>query len=96
MAAAASGGHEAIVRLYHDEWHASDIDKAMAAAAEGGHESIMRLCHDEWGASSNFCSQLGYAKAAGNCHEALVRLCHDEWGAEDVDWAMAKAAGKWP
>ena len=49
IAKAAYGGHEAIVRLCHDEWGASDVDKVMAEAAKGGHEVIMKLCY-EWGA----------------------------------------------
>jgi hypothetical protein len=43
MAAAAEGGHEAIVRLCHDVWGAVDVDTAMAKAAKGGHEGLMRL-----------------------------------------------------
>jgi hypothetical protein len=48
VAAAAGGGHEALVRLCHDEWHASNVNTAMAAAAGGGYEALVRLCHDDW------------------------------------------------
>jgi hypothetical protein len=51
MVWAASKGQEAIVRLCHDEWGASNVDsvnKAMSWAASKGQEAIVRLCHDEW------------------------------------------------
>jgi divalent metal cation (Fe/Co/Zn/Cd) transporter len=66
MASAAERGHEAIVRLCHDEWGAAEaVNYAIAVAAKGGHETIVRLCHDEWGATN---SDLAMAKAAHNGH----------------------------
>jgi hypothetical protein len=63
MAEAAGGGHEAIVRLCHDEWGASDINRAMA-------EAIVRMCHDEYGAAD-----IDRAVSATNgSHEAILRL----------------------
>jgi hypothetical protein len=92
MAAAAEGGHEAIVRLCHDGWGAAEVDEAMEHAARYGHEVLVRLCHDVWGASSYYSLNGAMAKAAKGGHEVLVQLCHDEWGAADVDRAMAEAA----
>jgi hypothetical protein len=47
MGKAADGGHEAIVRLRHDEWGADDVNFAMARAALYGYETIIRWCR-EW------------------------------------------------
>jgi hypothetical protein len=71
MAEAAGGGHEAIVRLCHDEWDAFTMNWAMAAAAKGGHDVYHA---DE--------VHRAKAEAAGEGHEAIVRLCH-EWVAAD-------------
>ena len=49
MVIAAEKGHEAIVRLCHDEWGAESVKWVMYIAAEKGRESIVRLCRDEWG-----------------------------------------------
>jgi hypothetical protein len=83
--AAAEGGHEAIVRLCHDEWDVFSgdycLNNVMAKAAKGGYEEIVRLCHDVWGAPD---VQTAMDKAAGGGHEAIVRLCHDKWGAKKM------------
>ena len=57
MAAAAEGGHEAIVRLCHDMWGATEeetVNTAMDRAARKGHEAIVGLCHEVWGAQSTW------------------------------------------
>jgi hypothetical protein len=76
MAAAAGGGHEAIVRLCHDVWGAADVDRVMATAAESGHEAIVRLCHDEWGATDDVNKHMASAAFGGregSCGFAISR-----------------------
>jgi len=96
MAAAARGGHAALVRIFHAEWGVSGahVNRAIQSAARGGHETIVRLCHDEFGATN---VDLTMAHAAGKGHEHIVRLCHDEWNATDVTLAAdyAANAGEW-
>ena len=89
MKEAAKGGHEHVVRLCHDHYHATDVDEAMAQAAWCGQEHIVRMCHDEWGATN---ANRAMMMAAWHGHEKIVRLCHDEYNATDVTAAMHRAA----
>ena len=85
MALAAEGGHVAIVRLCHDEWHASNVNWAMEVL----HAMARKLsCGCAWGATN---VNLAMAVATKEGHEAIVRLCHNVRHAADVDKAMARA-----
>jgi len=93
MAAAARGGHVALVRLFHTEWGCISVVAAndtVAAAARGGHVDIVNLCRVEFGATCDVNTIMRNAARGG--HEQLVRMCIHWWTATDVQGALFAAA----
>jgi len=73
---AARGGHERLVRLFKDEFGATEPQRAISAAASKGHLPLLNLCRNEWGLGDRFewLSAAMSAAREGRIH--VLRLFH--------------------
>jgi ankyrin repeat protein len=103
---AASGGHEAVVRLLLEDYKADAEAKddggwtVLHAAAAGGNEAVVRLLLEDYKADAEAKDDRGrtalYGAALGG-HEAVVRLLLEDYKADaeakdDGDWTVLHAA----
>jgi len=85
MVHAAMRGHEHVLRLCMEEWHATNVNGAFYYAVQYGHQRIACICREEWGATN---VDEALHTAVGNGDMEMMRLCKEQWGATDFDGAM--------